>query len=200
MMEVDRKQKFVKVMFGTISGANGFEYKENVVNVSNNWNPSETEPKEMGGFNFSVENKILRYLVRGDTICDVIIPEDAEVIDCPSESCPHGVFRANKIIITNIRPMTDDMAMEFYKKANLPEKSFYKSLAGCAVRGYRNTALKIIEDKVNINNIDLVISEVNDFLKPGYYWDEKEDDSVIKEIYSYLLQIQKEKNMYNDAK
>ena len=184
-----KNQKYVKVMFGTTSGANGFEYKENVVNVADNWNPSEIEPDRMGGFNFSVEDKILRYLVRGDTICDVIVPDDAEIIDCPSESCPHGVFRANKIIITNVRPMTDEMAMEFYKKANLLEKSFYKSLAGCAIRGYKNTALKIIEDKVNTNNIDLVISEVDDFLKPGYYWDKKGNDNVIKEVYSCLMKI-----------
>ncbi len=30
----------------------------------------------MGGFNFSTEDKILRWLVRGDTLYDVIIPED----------------------------------------------------------------------------------------------------------------------------
>lgn len=198
MDEVNRNQKFVKVMFGTVSGANGFEYKENVVNVADNWNPLETEPEKMGGFNFSVENKILRYLVRGDTLCDVIIPDDAEVIDCPSESCPHGIFRANKIIITNIRPMTDEIAMDFYKKAELPEKSFYKSLAGCAIRGYKNTALKILADKVNIDNIDLVISEVNDFLKPGYYWDKKGNDDVIKEICECLEQIQKSK--YSNSK
>lgn len=184
-----KNQKYVKVMFGTTSGANGFEYKQNVVNVADNWNPSEIEPDLMGGFNFSVEDKILRYLVRGDTICDVIVPADAEIIDCPSESCQHGIFRANKIIITNVRPMTDEMAMEFYKKANLPEKSFYKSLAGCAIRGYKKTALKIIEDKVNKDNIDLVISEVDDFLKPGYYWDKKGNDTVIKEDYSCLMKI-----------
>ena len=38
----------------------------------------------MGGFNFSTEDKILRWLVRGNTIYDVVILEDAEIIDCPS--------------------------------------------------------------------------------------------------------------------
>lgn len=189
-----RNQKFVKVMFGKYSGANGFEYKENVVNVANNWNPVETSPEKMGGFNFSVDSKILRYLVRGDTICDVIVPDDAEIIDCPSESCPHGIFRANKIIVTNMRKMTDEMAMYFYEKADLPEESFYKSLAGCAIRGYRNTALRIIEDRVNSNNIDLVISEVDDFLRPGYYWDKRGNDEVIDEVYKRLLEIHSKKS------
>ena len=156
--------KYLKVMFGN-KGAN-FEYKIDEVNIADKWNPSTYDPKEMGGFNFSTEDKILRWLVRGDTIYDVIIPDDAEIIDCPSESAPHGVFRSNKIVLTNPRLMTDELAMNFYLKSNLPEKSYYKSLAGVAIRGYRNTSLKIIEDKVNNENIDLVLSEIDDFVKP----------------------------------
>ena len=58
-------------------------------------------PEDMGGFNFFTENKILRWLLRGDVLYEVIIPDDAEVIECDSISAPHGVFRTNKIIITN---------------------------------------------------------------------------------------------------
>lgn len=189
----NKKQKFIKVMFDNVSGANGFEYKENTINVADNWNPNETKPELMGGFNFSIESKILRYLVRGDTLYDVIIPYDAEIIECQSESCPHGVFRANKIIINNKRPMTDELAMDFYRKADLPEKSFYKSLAGCAIRGYRNTTFKIIEDKVSINNIDEVINEVEDFIGIDNI-DKLNNNCLLKEVYDYLKQIQKQKN------
>ena len=156
--------KYIKVMFGN-RGVN-YEYKIDEVNIADKWNPNNNDPKEMGGFNFSTEDKILRWLVRGDTLYDVIIPDDAEVIDCPSPLAPHGVFRSNKIILTNPRQMTDEMAMDFYLKSDLPEKSYYKSLAGVAIRGYRNTSLKIIEDKVNKDNIDLVLSEIEDFIKP----------------------------------
>lgn len=123
--------------------------------------------KKVGGFNFSTESKILRWLVRGDTIYDVELPEDAEVVDCPSNSAPHGVFRSNKIIISNPRTVTDDIAMELYLKSDLPEKSYYKAMAGCAVRGYMNTALKIFEDKVNKENVRLVTLEFEDFCKQG---------------------------------
>lgn len=88
--------KYLKVMFGTKSGASDFEYKLNEVNVANIWNPNETEPNKMGGFNFSTETKILRWLVRGDTIYDIEIPKDAEVIDVLHPTTPHGVFRANE--------------------------------------------------------------------------------------------------------
>ncbi len=176
--------KYLKVMFGN-KGVN-FEYKINEINIANIWNPNSFEPKEMGGFNFSTEDKILRWLVRGDTIYDVIIPDDAEIIDCPSESAPHGVFRSNKIILANPRPMTDELAMNFYLKSELPEKSYYKSLAGVAIRGYRNTSLKIIEDKVNKDNIDFVLSEIENFVKP---YQSSRTTKNSNEVYNEVMNI-----------
>ena len=159
--------KYLKVMFGNNSGAlKELEYKLDEVNVATVWNPNKNDPKEMGGFNFSTESKILRWLIRGDTIYDVTIPSDAQIVNCPNESAPNGVFRSNKIIISNPRIVTDEMAMDLYLKSDLPEKSYYKALAGCAIRGYKNTCFKIIEDKVNKDNIDLVLSEINDFVNP----------------------------------
>lgn len=178
--------KYLKVMFGN-KGVN-FEYKINEVNISNNWNPNTFDPKEMGGFNFSTEDKILRWLVRGDTIYDVVIPDDTEIVDCPSESAPHGVFRSNKIILTNPKKVTDELAMEFYLKSNLPEKSYYKSLAGCAVRGYRNTCLKIIKDRINKDNIDLVLNEIDDFTKP-YSNENSNNNEVLDEVMNLLYEI-----------
>lgn len=187
--------KYLKVMFGTNSGANSsFEYKINVVNVANNWNPNASDPKEMGGFNFSVEDKILRWLVRGDTLYDVEIPKGAEVIDCESASAPHGVFRTNKIIITNPRKVTDELAMELYLKSNLPEKSYYKAMAGCAVRGYINTAVKILEDKVNVDNVDLALEEFKDFCSHNDtgIFNENDLGNDTRRIYDMLLNIKNE--------
>ncbi len=161
--------RFLKVMFGTKSGASNFEYKLNEVNIANVWNPAETEPDKMGGFNFSTETKILRWLVRGDTIYDIEIPEGAEVIDVPHPTTPHGVFRANKIIISNPRPVTDELAMELYKISDIPEKSYYKALAGLAIRGCIETCKLLIKERVNKDNIDLVLSEINDFTTPNSY-------------------------------
>ena len=95
--------KYLKVMFEN-KGVD-FEYKIGEVNIANNWNPNTYDPKEMGGFNFSTEDKILRWLIRGDTIYNVEVPIDAEIIDCPSESAPHGVFRSNKIILDFFIPL-----------------------------------------------------------------------------------------------
>lgn len=119
-------------MFGTNSGADKkLEYKLNEVNIADVWNPNEVDPKKKGGFNFSTETKILRWLIRGDTVYDVKIPNDAEIIECPSESTPYGVFRSNKIIISNPRVVTDELAMGFYLKSDLDtnlntNKDFYE--------------------------------------------------------------------------
>jgi hypothetical protein len=81
----------------------------------------------------------------------------------------------------------------FYLKSDLPEKSYYKSLAGVAIRGYRNTSLKIIEDKVNKDNIDLVLSEINDFVTPYQSSGTAENGvEVYNEVMSMLNNIKKE--------
>lgn len=183
--------KYLKVMFGNTSGADkDLKYKLNDVNVAKKWNPKANNPEDMGGFNFSVEDKILRWLVRGDTLYDVTIPEDVDIIDVESKSAPGGVFRSNKIILSNPRKVTDDIAMDLYLKSDLPEKSYYKALIGCAVRGYKNTCFKIIKDKVNENNIDIVLSEANDFIKP-YKKDDNSNDKneVLDEVLECLNEV-----------
>ncbi len=180
--------KYLKVMFGNSSSAdNSLKYRIDEVNVADNWNPCADDPKSMGGFNFSTEDKILRWLVRGDTIYEVEIPNDAEVIDCPSESAPHGVFRSNKIILHNPKSVTDDMVLDLYKKSNLPELSYYKALAGCAVRGYEKTCLEIIRDHVNNENIDLVLSEIADFVSS--HDDNSSETMVYDKVMKYLNEI-----------
>ena len=176
-------EKYLKVMFGTKSGASDFEYKLNEINIANVWNPNETEPDKMGGFNFSTETKILRWLVRGDTIYDIEIPEGAEVIDVPHQTTPHGVFRANKIIISNPRPITDELAMQLYKVSDIPEKSYYKALAGLAIRGCIETCKLLIKERVNKNNIDLVLSEISDFTTPNDY------NHGNKEVYNEVMEM-----------
>ena len=110
---------FVRVMDGLKSNAGGFEYKLDEVNIAKNWKPNKVEPEKMGGFNFGTEDKILRWLHRGDTLYDVIIPEDAEIICCDEEK---GIYRSNKIIVTNPRTLTDDLVIELYKKTMLSDK------------------------------------------------------------------------------
>lgn len=54
-------KKYMRIMFGTKSHAGGFEYKINEINEASNWNPNADNPEDFGGFNFSTEDKILRW-------------------------------------------------------------------------------------------------------------------------------------------
>ena len=184
--------KYLKVIDGLKSNANGFNYKIGEINIADKWDTTTYEPELMGGFNFSVEDKILRWLHRGDTLYDVTIPEDAEVIDCPSKNCPHGVFRTNKIIISNPRKLTEDIAMNLYNKSQLLKKTYYQCIVVMLYKNYINVAKQIIKDKVNKDNIDYcineferMISDKHDGSKPIFSYDKLWKEA--KDIYKILL-------------
>lgn len=186
--------KYLRVMDGNVSNAGGFEINIGEVVVAEKWNPNTYDPTEMGGFNFSTEEKILRWIHRGDTVYDVEIPLDAEVIDCPSDNCPHGVFRANKIIVKNPRKIAKKLVLDFYKKSDLPEKTYYQILVILLYKKYIDVAKYIINDRINKNNIDNCISEFekmisdrHDGQEHKFSYDELWDDA--KEVYNILLNI-----------
>ena len=178
--------KYVRVMDGLKSNAGGFEYKLNEINVSDSWNPEAHSGKEFGGFNFTTESCILRWLHRGSTIYDVEIPKDAETVKIEGATI---LFRTNKIIVKNPRKVNDDLALHYYEISNIPEKSYYKSLGAVAVMNYKKTALKILKDKVNKNNINEVLKEWNEFIDHDGKNDRKDSNETVKLIERMLLEI-----------
>lgn len=179
--------KFVKVMFGTTSGAKrDFNYKLNEINIANNWNPKATSGKDFGGFNYCSEECILRWLHRGDTIYDVEIPDEAENIKIDGATT---IFRTNKIIISNPRKVNDEMALHFYKISKIPEKSYYKALGVVSIMNYKKTAYAIIKDKINKDNIDEALEEWNDFISHGGKNDRKDLNGLVKEVNDYLYKF-----------
>ena len=183
--------KYVKVMYGTTSGAKSdFEYKIGEINLSNNWNPKATSGKDFGGFNYASEKCIIRWLHRGDTIYDVEIPEDAENIELDGAT---KIFRTNKIIIKNPRKVDDNLALHFYKISNIPTKAYYKALGVVSIMNYRKTAFAILNDKVNKENIDEVFEEWNDFISHGSKDDRKDETELVKEIENKLYDIKNSK-------
>ena len=55
--------------------------------------------------------------------------------------------------------------MKLYMKSNLPEESYFKAMTACAICGYVNTAMKVCMDKVNEENVEFAISELENFCK-----------------------------------
>ena len=152
----DMVSKYVRVMDGLKSNAGGFEYKIDEVNIADKWNPNNLEAEGTGGFNFGTEDKILRWLHRGDTIYDVIIPSDAEVIKVDDEK---GIYRANKIIVTNPRKVTDEMVIELYKKNTLSNKIIAQCLLTLIWKNRLEISKYIIKDRVDLNNVDEILEE-----------------------------------------
>ena len=111
--------KYVRVMYDLKSDASGKDYKLGEVNEATNWYKEDGSLNPIGGFYFSTEEGIVRWLLRGDTIYDVEIPDDAIVVD---ESGSNIVYRTNKIIVKNPKKITDEYAIELYKKSKLPDK------------------------------------------------------------------------------
>lgn len=186
--------KYVRVMDGLKSNASGQEFKIDEVIVADIWNPKEHEPEKMGGFNFSTEDKILRFIFRGDTIYDVIIPDDAEVVTVDEAK---GIYRANKIIVTNPREITEDMVIDIYNKSALPLNRYFQCIYCLLFRKYVNASKYIINDIVNKNNIDEALKEFEDFAAKtkGNTTGKFDYDKLFpeaKEIYDILLSIKNE--------
>ncbi len=176
--------KYVKVMFGN-KGAN-FEYKIDDVNIATEWSPKADNGRDFGGFNYTTEDCILRWLHRGDTIYDVEVPNDAENIKLEGATT---IYRANKIIVRNPRKIDDDLALHFYRISNIPEKSYYKALGAVAIMNYKKTALEILRDKVNKDNIDEVLEEWNDFISHGGKNDRKDCSETVNLIGELLEEV-----------
>lgn len=173
--------KFVRVMDGLKSNAGGFDYKLDEINISEKWDTTTLAPEKMGGFNFGTEDKILRWLHRGDTIYDVIVPEDAEVILCDEEK---GIYRSNEIIVTNPRPITDELVLELYKKTTLSDKIIAQCLVTLLWKKRKEISKFIINDRVNKNNIDEIIKEFT-----SYAGEDNLNSESGKEIYNLLIKI-----------
>jgi len=184
-------KKYVRVMDGLKSNASGEQFKLDEIITAKTWNPTETDPEKMGGFNFSTEDKILRYIFRGDTIYDVIIPDDAEVINVDEDK---GIYRANKIIVTNPRKITEDMVIDIYKKSTLPINRYFQCIYCLLFRKYINASKYIINDIVNEKNISEAIKEFEDFASKSNgnntgIFDYEKLFPEAKEIYNILKDI-----------
>ena len=173
--------KYVRVMDGLKSNAGGFNYKLDEINISEKWDTSTLNPEKMGGFNFGTEDKILRWLHRGDTIYDVIVPDDAEVILCDEEK---GIYRSNKIIVTNPRTITDELVLELYKKTTLSDKIIAQCLVTLLWKKRKEISKFIINDRVNKDNIDDILNEFT-----TYAGEDNLNSESGKEIYNLLIKI-----------
>lgn len=183
--------KYLKWVFGTsISRKENQSFKIGEVMTADTWDPHNSDWDSRGGFNFTNEECALRWMSRGDTLYEVELPSDAEVFHINSTKTPGGIIIANKIIIKNPIPISNELLEYFYDKSNLPLETYFECIGLLASRGYYDLALRIIKDKVTIDNIDVALDEFNSSIKP---WHEVDTDiynkvkEVLEEIKSDIL-------------
>ena len=161
--EVNRENNYYKIiqMSSKYNDGRCFPIDEIVI-ADKKVNLSADIPEDMGGFCVSDNNHIFRWIIRGDTLCQVKIPEDSKIYKTDSDN---GIYIADKIILTNPQKIDDSLAMELYKQSKLIEISYFRALAACSIKGYSDTALKVFSDRINKQNVSVAIQEFDSFCK-----------------------------------
>ncbi len=161
--------KYLKWVFGTSIGHKEDEHfeigKETIADI---WDPHNDDWDKRGGFNFTNEECALRWMSRGDTLYEVTVPSDGELVEVKNSKTPGGIYIANKIILNNPIPITNELLIDLYNKSNLPLTTYFECIGLLASRGYYDIALMIIKDKVRMDNIDTALDEFNSSLKPWH--------------------------------
>ena len=161
--EVDRENDYYKIVQMSSKYRDGRNFPiDDVVISDKKVNLKAESPNEMGGFCISDFEHIFRWLIRGDTLCKVVIPEDSHIYRTESNN---GIYVADKIILTNPVLIDDNYAMYLYENSALPEVSYFKTLAACCIKGYNNTAIRVLKEKVNKSNQIIAIQEFEVFCK-----------------------------------
>jgi hypothetical protein len=188
--EADRNKKYYRVIQTIKEYNDGKKFPiDKQVESDNKVDLNATMKSEIGGFCISTYEYIFRWLIRGDTLCEIKIPKDTKIYKTVSEN---GIYVSEKIILTNPQIINDNFAMKLYEKSKLPEISYFKAMTACAICGYINTALKVCEDKVNKKNVDIAISELENFClrrKDENYENDFLKENNVKKIYDKLLEI-----------
>lgn len=189
--EADKDMKYYRVIQTKKEYRDGkkFPIDEEVI-ADKKIDLNATDNMEMGGFCVTTYNYIFRWLIRGDTLCEVIISEDSRFYKTVSDN---NVYVCEKMILTNPKRIDDNFAMELYKASTLNEISYFRAMTACAICGYINTALKVFEDKVNEQNISIAISEFEGFCKrreQEQYGKSTFEIESVKIIYNKLINFQ----------
>lgn len=110
--EADRKEKYYRVIRTATEYSDGRTFPIDKLVISDRKvNLKAIESKDIGGFCVSTYEYIFRWLIRGDTLCEVTIPEKEEIYKTTNKN---GVYVADKIILSNPIKIDDNLAMKLY--------------------------------------------------------------------------------------
>ena len=145
-----KNKNLYKVLHDNISfaGSIPFVYRVGKVTESENFDIAKEGFDKINGFCFSDETNMLRFILRGNTIYDVVIPDDAKVYKYTTPNVNTPCYITNKLILENPRKITDRICTELYKKSNLPRTSYFQILPYLLHNDFKETAQIIMDEKV----------------------------------------------------
>lgn len=109
--------KYLKWVFGTsVANRENKNFEIGKIINSDIWDPHNNDWDKRGGFNFTNEEGALRWMSRGDTLYEVNVPNDGEFIEVINQKTPGEIFVANKIILSNPVPISENLLEELYIK------------------------------------------------------------------------------------
>ena len=100
-----------------------------------------------------------------------------------------GVWRSNKIIVTNPRKITDELVIELYKKTTLSNKVIAQCLQTLLWKNRLEISKFIINDRVNKENVNEFIIEFENYTKKSEKFNYNELGNNSKIIYDMLKNI-----------
>lgn len=138
-------------------------------------------------FVFSDEENIFGLIDKGDTLFDVIVPENVEV----KEFNLNGVkcFKCAEVFLTNPRIINESLLLELYKYSKISDSACFNILKKLALNGYKEICMCIIRDKINDDNIVEVLNFFDDFIGNGCYVEVKEmlEEIANKELINIFI-------------
>lgn len=159
--EADKNERYYRFIQTERKYEDGRSFPiDEIVKCDKKINFNAEDKSQMGGFFISDKDYIFRWVIRGDTLCEVVIPENEKIY---KTACKYGIYLANSIILTNPIKVSDEYAMKLYLQSKLLDNEYFKAMTACAICGYINTALKVCEDKVNTENVNQAIEEFEGF-------------------------------------
>lgn len=128
--ESNKNEKYYRVIHTVKEYSDGRRFPiDEIVEANLKVDLNATDLTKLGGFCISTYEYIFRWLIRGNTLCEVHIPKDSKIYKTTSEN---GIYLSDKIILTNPKIIDDNLAMELYLNSKLPEKSYFIALTACA--------------------------------------------------------------------
>lgn len=146
-------KKYFKLMYDTISygGRKPYEYEINKLTVHDDFD--ENSEHHFGGFFVAEKPIILRFLTWGTTLYEVVVPSDAKVIEIANPTLKTGIYKVDKMTLTNPIKLNDDLVLKLFQETKVPDIVWFEICSLCALHGFEKSATEIIKLYVNEGNI-----------------------------------------------